>query len=223
MSPECTFGTGFWGKYFAKVAFPFVFAGMLLCFTFIRLVLAKRKDRKAVSFSMKKSSLIRVFSIFAFAVSSMYLFIVSSILQPFACFKASDGVYVMTNNPSEYCYSGTWLKRLPWITFFLVFYGIGFPLLTLRILVKNKAVMKQDQFNNVFGSLVSPYRSSMYFWEIVAMLKKTVFAIILTIIPASGYENVKHLVTILVMLIWLWFECIQSPYLVSEYNFASQW
>jgi hypothetical protein len=111
-----------------------------------------------------------------------YTYLVITLTQPFYCMGQQDGSWTMVNAPYMDCFSPNWWSNLPFVLFFFMLYVIIAPTVILVQLYKNRSETKSDEFRAKYGSLVSPYSDSHFYWEFVVIFKKILISITIRVL-----------------------------------------
>lgn len=164
----------------------------------------------------------RLLSIFSFVAITMYTFILSTVVQPFNCSRQPNGSYTINKAPSEKCFEGNW-KSYEWIIyFFAIFYGFIFPFGIGYIFYSNRNTFNSSEFIFRFGTLISPYKKKLFFWELVIMLKRGIFVVSNDILSSSNDYNSRYFTSIGLLLVFLWIDVAFAPFQVKEINLLNQ-
>jgi hypothetical protein len=122
----------------------------------------------------------KALSIFIFLITSLHTFILSVVLSPFRCYPQADGTSTLIPKPSEDCYGFTWRRNLPFIVFGL-FQILAIPCFLLYICWNFKAQKSNNFFLWRYGILFRPYKDEVFYWEVIVMLRKTFFVLLVDI------------------------------------------
>jgi hypothetical protein len=155
----------------------------------------------------------RALSIFIFLITSMYTFILSVVLSPFRCFPQADGTSTLIPNPSEDCYGPSWRRNLPFISFGLL-QILAIPSGLLFVCWKFKSQMSNNYFQWRYGILFRPYREELFYWEVVVMLRKTFFVVLVDI--SNGLKGALRIyLTVLFLLLSFVAEGLLRPHRIQ--------
>jgi hypothetical protein len=166
----------------------------------------------------------RMFGLFTFFVVAFYTFLIQTSLQPFNCIKQSNGRYTLTKSPSEFCYSDQWNQNFPYVILFLTLYGLIFPLVLVVYFLKYRFDLENFSFQMKFGPLIDPYKKLYYFWELVIMIRRTIFIVSSDFLASSGSYGLRFSSGIALLLLFVWTDALIQPYLTREFNmFAVAW
>jgi hypothetical protein len=134
-----------------------------------------RRNRKSCPVLRKfiKTSFLPTLSV---VVITLYTYIIVSALGPLSC-SETNGRFIMYRNPSQECFDSNWFSHLPFVIIFLALYGIIFPVGVGISFFRNRFKRHDPDFIRVFGSLVSPYRGQYFYWELISMFKRALFAV----------------------------------------------
>jgi hypothetical protein len=157
----------------------------------------------------------RIMSFLMFYFVTLYTFIVSSVISPFRCSLQSDGSYFLSDNPSEPCFAGDWSKNFPVVLIFMTIYVVVVPLFLIFVFFLFGRERGKDSlwFTSRFGLLVRPYQRRLYYWELVGLLRRAMFATA-TSFWKSGDDSysTRLLTTITFMFVFLWLDVFIAPY-----------
>lgn len=204
-SPTCSVPISYWGYYKMQMLAPIVFLGCL-SLVIIALDLRLRRKRKLEGLPYPDPDtpdlISRAIYIIVFIFSNMYTFLATKVLLGILeCFKQPDGTYTMLLNPSERCNEGSWADNKPFVILFSVLYlGIA-PFSIVLIFLKNRSsVASTRKFLWRYGALVRPYITNMFFWELIATVKKTVFVVLVKVLASlTVYARLLHLTFFLII------------------------
>jgi hypothetical protein len=196
-----------------------LFVGALFAFiSAVQILINKlRRGRRALSKDPHK----RFFSLITFVIVTMYTVVISSAVQPFNCFRQTNGSYFLSKSPSEQCFAGEWMKNLPAAVILLVFYGLALPGLLAGFFFVNKDNIDSGKFKIRFGMLIIPYKRQYFYWELVVIFKRALFVTVNDFLSLQSYLA-KFVSTILVLFFFLWLDSLVQPYSTEDYNLLNQ-
>jgi hypothetical protein len=203
----------FWPKFYLKMLIPLILLVVVVSFPFVEALL-QRRHGEGSSFT-SRISYTRTIAYLMFYFVTLYTFIISSVISPFRCIEQSDGSYFLVDNPSEECYTGDWNKNFPIVVVALVFYGLLVPLLLIFIFFLFGRGKGKDSlwFTSHFGLLTRPYRRKLYYWELVNLLRRALFAIATGFWKSGEASYAARLMTTLgFMFFFLWLDVFSSPF-----------
>jgi hypothetical protein len=190
-SPACAVPVNYWSYYFAQMLAPIVFFGFLFLVIAAQSLLKKKSSASAI--------ISRTIYIAVFIVSIMFTFLASKVVGPLDCYMQPDGSFSMYLSPADLCYQGNWLKNYPNVIFFSTLYLGILPLAIIIVFIRNRKKIQSEHFLQRYGALVKPYHPKMFFWEIVATLKKTSFVLLVKALSsASTYSKLLYLIIFLI-------------------------
>jgi hypothetical protein len=215
----------FWDKFYGKLLFPIIiFAIFTVSFgvqeIYFRSNFYKKKVASEAVQRVQPPLFIRLLSLFQFIVVALYTFIISTVFQPFNCLPQPDGTYTMAKSPASKCYDEAWNKNLPALVFFIVIYCFGFPLALAYIFIKNHKNVDTVDFKIKYGNLVSPYARKCYYWELVIMLKRSIFILSNDFLASSVDYGPRFVTGISLLFAFFWIDVDRSPYGLKEMNFV---
>jgi hypothetical protein len=226
-SPECSIEITFWGKYFFKMFFiPMIFVVLIsiLLIQELSVILSVRSinERLRVSWHICQKFIPTFISL----CCAMHTFVVSSAIDPVNCvrmdFQTSAPVYAIVSSPSFHCYNDLWF-HFPLVLLFCFFYGIAFPVLVGYILFKNRNNLYSPAFLRGYGSLYRSLRYSLFFWELVIMLKKVSFVLVIRVLSSRQNSSYGERFASAISIIGFFFalEAMVQPYSGQTTNFRS--
>jgi hypothetical protein len=205
----------FWGKYYTKLLFPLVIMVGVLLFLILHQFISKIRAHRLTKFTMDTQ---RVMSLFSFVVVTLYTLAISTVVQPFNCAKQPDGSYLLTKSSNISCFNSDWLWHLPWVVIFMLVYGIAFPAVITYFFVKYRRDVNTAWFQSRFRSLVSPYSMMFFYWELVIMLKRSIFVVSNDFMSLSNSYLVKYFIGIGLLCAYLWIDVNIRPYRQDSFN-----
>jgi hypothetical protein len=218
----------FWGKYILKMFFvPMLFV-VLVCIVLFqrrRTILSANtfKERCKASWDIAH----KFIPTFITLCCALYTFVASSAIDPLNCvrmdYQASAPVYAIVSAPSFRCYDETWYKYLPVVILFCFLYGVSFPFVVGYILFTNRNNLYSRQFMKGYGSLYRSLRHSLYFWELVIMLKKASFVLVVRVLSSRKNSSYGERFASAISIVGFFFaiEALVQPYSRQSTNFRS--
>ncbi len=154
-----------------------------------------------------------------FIFSNMFTFIASKVLGPLECYQQPDKSFTMVLSPSLRCYEGDWNANYASVILFSFLYLGLIPVLILFVFVKYRASEKRKTpiFLARYGSLVRPYKSNLYFWELVLSIKKFLFVILVKVLAGVGI-SLRLFYLICTLLFFILFENYFLPFKTNYLN-----
>jgi hypothetical protein len=201
----------YWEKYLIKMFIPVIFLVLFWMAGFLQNVLSQYLSSPKISFSATSLQM------FSFLIIGLYTFISSAAVEPLNCVQQADGFYVLAKLRSEPCFAGTWNTYSPAIYLFFGIYCLLLPLVLAYILVHNKKNIGSDVFEHNFGSIVSPYKRRYYFWELLVVLRRSLFVISNNFLSFQG-EDERYAVGVFFLFVFLFLDMIFSPYKSNNLN-----
>ena len=142
-----------------------------------------------------------------------YSQVTTVVLQYLYCVDAGNGTKVMFSSPAIDCSSSTYYAWFLVVIVLLVVDVIGAPVVIGVFLWRRrdyfrvgvKPQVKANRFGTRWGVLFEPYRSQVYWWQIVVLLRRVVCVVLATYIITNlqwkmlGF-SLLHLLTLLVEL-----------------------
>jgi hypothetical protein len=211
-APECSVPMTFWNKYMLKVLLPFILLGFLALIIMAKLILA-RLLRRTPSVPLSKDTLLnRSISMFLVGVSSLYTFLTSAALSPFACTSIGNSRSVLVRSPNIPCYEGEWTQKLLTMIFFVFIYFVSFPLGILSVLVMKHSDTNDSKFQERFGHFVHGYRWSYSYWHVVILLKNLSISALIQYLSSSQDDSGGSFATLIVLFLFILLNIICMPY-----------
>jgi hypothetical protein len=159
----------------------------------------------------------RTIYVLVFILSNMYTFLATKVLGPLECYRQPDRTFTMTLSPSDNCYEGRWADSYPSVVFYAFLYLGLSPFLILISFIKNRRNITEKKFLWRFGALVRPYKPQLYYWELVATLKKIIFVVLVKILAdISVYGRLFYLICFLILFMGI--ENVVQPYRNAQLN-----
>jgi hypothetical protein len=213
-APECTVPIGFWAKYYVKMLLPLIIGlGAILTFNPARFMLSKCN---AKHFSLDVDPVNRIISLFVALISRLNTLLISSALDPFHCSPISTGTLVLANDPSIQCYGSEWFKRLPIVIIFAFVYCVGVPIFLAGKLFQHREHLDDWQIKSRFGVLYVQYRKNCFWWDIVLMLKRAAFFMVLEITGDMQKGQSKVFLSISIILAFCAVNVIVDPFVLHR-------
>jgi hypothetical protein len=224
-SPECSFAIDFWGKYSLKMSLlPMVLLPLFASSMF------QIRDKIRGKMSLK-STFFPVFShltsVFVVLCSTLYTFLVSSAIEPFNCIRTDGGsanpIYFMVSSPLHRCYDAEWYQHLPGVLLACFVYVLGIPFAMGFLLFRHRKNLDDPNFLTRYRALFRPFRRIYFFWELVVMLKKASFIVIVRVLssrPNTSYGT-KFVSSISIIGTFLAIEVLAQPYSKRSINLRS--
>jgi hypothetical protein len=144
-------------------------------------------------------------------VGTLYTFLVIASLGPFKCIEGENG-YVLWDLPGVKCFDPVWISWLPAVVSFSIFYGLVLPAILIFLFWKNKDSVNSPSFQKSFGSFVQPFKPQFFWWGLIFVVKRTMFAISAAFMQMRSKESYSVFVTVLILCIFLWLEVRCMPY-----------
>jgi hypothetical protein len=204
----------FWDKYYMKMIIPVIVVFLLLLIARLEYLW---KKRKLFPNQFRRTALVkdRLISQLVFYCATLYTFIISSAISPFKCVQQSNGSSFLSDYPTEPCFSGRWATNFPAVVTFFVFYGLLFPLSLIFIFLRYGSGSGKDSlwFTSRFGLLTRPYRRSVYYWELINLLRRAILAITTSFWKSAEAAYVERTLTALCFLLaFTWLDAFFHPF-----------
>jgi hypothetical protein len=153
-------------------------------------------------------------------VFTLFTYITSSAVSPLSCVRHNNQ-YLMYRNPSQDCYTADWYSHLPVVVVFIFMYAVCIPLAVVFVLVRHFKKEQHQESLRMFGSLVLPYKTQFFYWEVVCMLKKALFVVSTEFINSTQGFFVRSSSSILAVALFGGLEALWQPYITFNSNLLS--
>jgi hypothetical protein len=202
----------FWDSFTLKtvliiIVFSFIFlVGMF--FTFL-------KSRiKSLRLKLVANPLDKSIAAFLMLLTSLYTFVLSSILSAFRCFPQGDGSYTLIPSPSLDCYDSIWYDHLGIIAIAIVLICI-IPIGLFAILFLNRNQRTNNRVYWRFGRIIEPYKPNFYYWEVVVLIRKTIFVCLVDL--TNGWQKLnRSFIIIAYLLIESFMDNLLKPFAENQ-------
>ena len=211
LSLTCLLFTDYWTKYIIQV----LFVPMFSLFVF-GITLAVEKIRGLPS---NISRWYRYERLFLFFYLSLFTHLVFTVLEPFSCSPQSDGTYSMIYNPSQNCFDKQWWLSASLALVPSVIYTIITPLYISMCLVSKWESRNVQKFAIVFQPLVESFKREFKIFEVVVLIKKTIFCVVAEVLILA--DNMRDYLLCSMFLLFLFIEQFLQPYVSKQSNFSN--
>jgi hypothetical protein len=209
----CFIKTDYWTLLTTQILLPVAFPVLLLSIAVIVVLFNRCKDQdyfEKLRRRLDSSPFERALSVYIFLLTGMYTFISSSSFSPFRCYPQADGTYTLIPDSTQDCYGQEWKKHI-WIIAIGLLQIILIPIALIVILSQ----YKKNRYNNFYdwryGLLFRSYKEEYFFWEVVIMLRKTLFVFLVD--ASNAFTTSLRIFFILLFLITNFVaESILRPY-----------
>jgi hypothetical protein len=150
---------------------------------------------------------------FVLTVALFYTLIFTTIISPFNCVSQGNNAFSLTYNATISCYDSDWMNyRLPVLIIFIILYVVLFPYLLIReyLIFRRRSDVKMERLSPLFIFLTRSYRPSLYWWELVHLLKRLAIILFGTFDIRVGTE--KYFSILIVLLIFFMIDLTFFPY-----------
>jgi hypothetical protein len=205
----------FWNSFTLKiVSLIVVFAFMYITGFLSTKYQVLKKTNNNLRFA---SPLDKSLHLFLMLLTTLYTYVLSSIFSAFRCYPQDDETFTLLSSPALDCYDSVWYKNL-WIIVIGVLILCAVPTSLFLILRRNRNRRMDNQFYWRFGRLIDPYKPAFYYWEVVLMIRRTIF-VSLVDLTNSWQKFDRSFVLIVFLLAELLLEVLVQPY-SKEKNFT---
>jgi ABC-type Fe3+-siderophore transport system permease subunit len=183
------------------MAFAFILVSGFLVYLFKKKKMSRFGGRNFSStFGRDASIPQKSICILLMLLTSLYTFVMSNTLAAYRCLPQDDGTFTLLSAPSLDCYDSVWNENFP-VIFFGILVTLSVPVSVAIILFLNRNKLKSNDFTWTFGFLISPYSSKFYWWEIVVLLKKIVYVLLVDLTNSFGiFERSFMLILFLILI-----------------------
>jgi hypothetical protein len=140
-------------------------------------------------------------------MTTLYIYILSATFSAFRCAPQDDGSFTLLSSPDLDCFDLLWYKNL-WLILLGILILIFVPCSLYFILYRNQNRLMDNHFRWKFGYLILPYKKNFYFWEVIMLLRKTMFVSLVDL--TNGWQKLDRS---FVLLIFLFMELLVDVYL----------
>ncbi len=149
---------------------------------------------------------------FVITVAIFYTLIFATLISPFNCLQQENGTYSLWYDSTIKCYDNDWMqKHLPVLIVFIALYCLFFPALVIHeYIVFRRGSRVFEQSSELFQFLARSYRPSLYWWELVHILKRVVIISFGTFDSSIGTE--KYISMFIVLSVFQMVDLLAFPY-----------
>jgi hypothetical protein len=206
---SCLVHLDFWQSQWFKVSLPLIIFAVLFACSYIIQLYRSYKNPLEYHNQSTANPFERTIYFFSYGIVRLATYILMVGLAPFRCFQQADGTHTLVPSPNLNCYDSQWFSNM-----FLISLGILeiflLPLGLLWLFVHYQNRFHNNKFNWKFGHLIAKFKENYYWWELVEMLKKLTFVIVVDL--SNDLE--KHFRAFLaesVLVVGLLLECHFHP------------
>jgi hypothetical protein len=124
----------------------------------------------------------------------------------------------MARNPSQFCYTDEWYNSFGGVIFFIVLYAGIVPFALAYFFWRNRRKLDSPEFAALYDVLIKPYRRGCYWWELVNMIRKAAFIIVIDFLDFENSRFTIYYIALCTLFLFLWIDIASSPYATREYN-----
>jgi hypothetical protein len=200
-----------WSSFFIKFNLPFFAA--ILCGVIIvaeRFIFSRAQPRSVLMIDVSKTAVI--------ILMISYTLMIVEVTKPFQCVQDLDGSYSMASNPDVTCYSTTWNSHILGVILYLIIYALIIPLIPLVVMWRYRNNVLDQTFVSIFGVMTQSYSEQYYWWELIRLLKKSLFAITLNVLTPYLSRFVRYFCIITLVFVFFAVEVMIQPFKHSEIN-----
>jgi hypothetical protein len=144
--------------------------------------------------------------------------LIATLIEPMNCYRTEISIRLAADS-SKVCFDNEWKKQYiaPAIIYSLL-YLIIVPLFYGYIFRTHRSKIHESAFQDRFGSLTRPYKHSLYWYEIVSIVKKFFVAVLPESISFWYSSDSKSLVAFIGIFSFLMIESKLQPYRTKFLN-----
>jgi hypothetical protein len=128
---------------------------------------------------------------------------------PFRCFQQMDGNYSLVPSADLNCYDSLWWSNIYTVTIGLL-QIILIPIVLMVVFRINRDKLHDNKFLWQFGSLTEGYVDQFYWWEVVVLLKKLIFVMVVDLSNDLD-RHIRAYMAVIVLLSGMFFEYMFHP------------
>jgi hypothetical protein len=167
----------FWQAQIIKVLLPFILFVVMIGIAYVFYRFQEFKHPGKFRNRSLPNPLERAVSLYVQGLVGLTTYVVMVGFSPFRCCRQIDGVYSLVASSNLDCYDDFWFSNL-----FIAILGLGeialIPLVLFLIFRAQKHSIHDNKFVWKFGMLTDNYVEQFYYWELVVLLKKLIFVMI---------------------------------------------
>eukprot|EP00475_Leptophrys_vorax_P013030 TRINITY_DN19420_c0_g1_i1.p1 TRINITY_DN19420_c0_g1~~TRINITY_DN19420_c0_g1_i1.p1 ORF type:complete len:298 (+),score=54.37 TRINITY_DN19420_c0_g1_i1:723-1616(+) len=190
---------------FLKLSFPFILFGFLLMIDYFRNRTEPMHGR-----------ITRLCSYVLFVVNFLSTQLLSSMFGIFNCLKRSSGEFYIANDPSEACFTSTWVGYTVLDVLFIIFYLIIFPIMMWRYFLRCSKNIRHPDMLVLLGTIVHQYREGTELFELFRVFFRFCFMVLRDLLHISRLS--KSTLLSLLFALQIWIEARWRPYKEKESN-----
>jgi hypothetical protein len=164
----------------------------------------------------RKAEYLTTLGFVLFIMNFLSLQLFSTLFQIFNCTKRVDGMFVLTQDASEYCFSIKWYSFVSMDILFILLYVGLLPLFIWKRFVDLDRNVRSPGMKNLLGLLIQPYRPECWYFEACRLAFKLSFVLIRDVIPGTRLS--KSLWLACVLSVQQWIESHLRPYQEATVN-----
>lgn len=105
----------------------------------------------------------------------IYIFMATSVTDPFNCVQDAYGNYFMRRAVDTPCFDSAWNTNIVFAVLFVIIYVIGIPVYFFYIILRafRSLSLEKDAFLSHYAFLVQHYKPSKYYWYFLIFDEET--------------------------------------------------
>jgi hypothetical protein len=209
-SLECSLAIDFWSKWLFKVNFPFI----LICSSGIVIIVGNliSKWRNSDQYSTSDQLALCFTRIFVEVLTYTYVYMIFEVFKPFNCVKDLDGSFSLQASPDLKCFDSQWNQHIAYLVIYIFIYVFLLPGALITFFVRYKRDIQNVWFVERFGSLCAPFKSEVFFWEALLILKRTVFSFSTNVLNALLLSILRYFAVLFFLFVFFGLDVLCLPY-----------
>jgi hypothetical protein len=155
----------------------------------------------------------RAFSLYLAILVGMYVYVLTTALEPFRCLEQPDRTLTLVASPYLDCFDTQWSDHWVSIGFGLA-YMVFIPTFLVTVLWSYRHSMDTNKFQWRFGLLTSKYKRQYYWWSLYLVAKK-IFLVMLIDLTNDYTVHFRSFLVLLMLIAALVIESLCKP---RKYN-----
>eukprot|EP00300_Choanocystis_sp_HF-7_P031654 c41200_g1_i1.p1 GENE.c41200_g1_i1~~c41200_g1_i1.p1 ORF type:complete len:184 (-),score=23.27 c41200_g1_i1:243-794(-) len=165
-SPECSIAPSLdaWTLKWALTMLLPVFAAVCIALVALLFCLLRKWTVREVADGARRT--------WVQAMALLYLPLTAGAFSLFGCRRDGSGHWIITDQPSRFCYDARWWRLFVPALLCALLYGLALPALLFGALARVRRTLSPVAFVIRFGFLVGRFTDSFWFFEVANMLTK---------------------------------------------------
>jgi hypothetical protein len=212
LSFECDIPFTYWQQWNLKMNIPLILALMMFVIFFIERLVVYFASRRFVTKKLDPYPLPRFVYGYILLLNFVFVYLIATLVEPMNCYDVRGGAKLAVDS-SISCFDSSWKKNFigPAVLYGLL-YVVCVPFLYVYLFYQNRNRIISQEFQDWFGALTRPYRTEVYWYEIISILKKIMIAVIPESVSYLYSPESKSLIAFISMLFFLILESKLRPF-----------